>query len=321
MTSILERSNELRRLWGGFRQARVLLTANNYRIFDHLSKPLSAKALSRRLNTDLRATEILLDALTGLGLLKKKNNMYSNSALANKFLVSNAPYYQGDILRHADVLWKNWSGLDEVLRTGKPYHKWHSQEAFILGMHNLAVLKARDVLKTIGLKGVKTALDLGGGPGTYSIEMARRGINVTLFDRPETIEIAKKVIQDSRFKVQDSISFIKGDFLVDDFGGGYDLIFISQVLHAYSEKENLQVLRKCKKALNRGGRIVVQEFYISEDLTQPATSALFSVNMLINTESGRCYSPKEIKGWFKKIGFNGIKEIHFDDSVLIEGVI
>jgi len=46
-----------------------------------------------------------------------------------------------------------------------------------------------------GLKGVKTALDLGGGAGTYSIEMAKRGVSGTLFDRPETIEIAKRVIE------------------------------------------------------------------------------------------------------------------------------
>lgn len=136
----------------------------------------------------------MLDALTGLGLLRKNKNRYSNLPIAAKFLVSGQPYYQGDILRHADTLWKNWSGLDEVMKTGKSYHKSHDQEAFILGMHNLARLKARDIIKAIGLKDVKTALDLGGGPGTYSIEMAKRGIKATLFDYPETIEIAKRVI-------------------------------------------------------------------------------------------------------------------------------
>ncbi|GAB4548116.1 MAG: methyltransferase [Thermodesulfovibrionia bacterium] len=321
MSEVLEQTKRLREIWGGFRQARVLLTANNYRIFDHLIRPRSARAVSRELNTDLRATGILLDALTGLGLLRKRNGMYSNSPIANKFLVSGSPYYQGDILRHADILWKNWSGLDEVLKTGKPYHKWHDQQAFILGMHNLAVLKAGGVLRNIGLKGVKTALDLGGGPGTYSIEMAKRGIKVTLFDRSETIKIAKKVIQDAGYRIEDLVSYIEGDFLEDDLGGGYDLILISQVLHAYSEGDIIHVLRRCKRALNKGGRVVIQEFYISNDLTHPLQSALFSVNMLVNTEGGRCYSPVEIKDWFRRIGLKGIREVYFDDSVLIEGVM
>lgn len=335
MPMILEEAKKLREIWGGFRAARVLLTANNYRVFDHLIRPLSAKTVSKKLNTDLRATEILLDALTGIGLLKKKNDRYLNSPITSKFLVSGSLYYQGDILRHADALWKNWSRLDEVLKTGKPYKEAFDEEAFILGMHNIASLKVKDVMEMIGLKGVKTALDLGGGPGTYSIEMAKRGVNVTLFDIPETIEIAKRVVSkippcppllkggEGGFEkhFQEKITFIKGDFLSDDIGKGYDLIFISQIFHAYSEKDNLLILRKSKKALNNGGRIVIQDFKISEDRTHPAQSALFSVNMLVNTEGGRCYSADEIKSWLQKIGLKVTKERVIDDSVLVEGKI
>jgi len=316
MPKILEESKKLRELWRGFWSARVLLTANNYRVFNYLQKPQSARTISKKLNTDLRATEILLDALTGLGLLKKRNERYLNTPLSEKFLVSGRPYYQGDILSHADVLWQNWSGLDEVIKTGKPNRKAFDQEAYILGMHNIASLKVKDVINAIGLKGVKTALDLGGGAGTYSIEMAKRGVLVTLFDRPETIEIAKRVIEKEKVN---GINLISGDFIKDDISKGYDLILISQVLHAYSEKDNLQVIRKCKKALNKVGRIVIQEFYISADKTHPAQSALFSVNMLLNTEGGRCYSPQEIKGWLLKVGLKNIKERFIDDSVLIEG--
>lgn len=127
-------------------------------------------------------------------------------------------------------------------------------ESFVLGMHNLASLQAKDTMKMVGLKGVKSALDLGGGPGTYSIEMARKGVNVTLFDFPETIEIAKRVIEK---EMVTGIHFIGGDFVIDDIGKGYDLIFISQIFHAYSDEDNLQFLRKCKKALNNGGRIAI----------------------------------------------------------------
>ena len=309
--------NELRKIWGAFRASRVLLSANNYRIFDHLTKPQTPKTISKKLNIDLRATEILLDALTGLGLIKKQGSRYKNADIASQFLVSGKPYYQGDIIRHADNLWKNWSGLDEVIKTGKPHRVSRNLESFILGMHNLASLKVKDVINMIGFKGVKTALDLGGGPGTYSIEMAKRGVNVTLFDFPETLEIAKRVIGKEKIR---GINFIGGDFMVDDIHKGYDLIFISQIFHAYSANDNLQLLRKCKKALNNSGRIVVQEFYISKDRTHPVQNALFSVNMLIGTEGGRCYSPDEIKSWLLKTGLKGIKEMHSDDKVLVSGV-
>jgi ubiquinone/menaquinone biosynthesis C-methylase UbiE len=312
----LEEVAELRRIWGAFRDSRVLMTANNFKIFDYLVKPQTAKTVSRRTNADMRATGILLDALTGIGLLQKNNNKYRNAKIADHFLVSGRPHYQGDIIRHADNLWKNWSGLDEVMKTGKPSRGARDQEAFILGMHNIASLKAKDVIRSIGLSGVRTALDLGGGPGTYSIEMAKKGVRVTLFDQPGTIAIARKVVEKERVT---DITFVSGDFLVNDIGKGYDLIFLSQIVHAYSEKDNLRILRKCRKALNMGGRIVIQEFHINEDRTSPAHSALFSVNMLVNTEGGRCYSPPEIKGWLSKIGLRPTLERSLDDAILISG--
>jgi 2-polyprenyl-3-methyl-5-hydroxy-6-metoxy-1,4-benzoquinol methylase len=316
MAKINEQIKVLRDIWSGFRSARVLITANNYRIFDYLAKPQSARAISRKLNTDFRATEILLDALAGIGLLKKYASEYKNTPISNHFLVKGSPSYQGDIIKHADTLWKNWSGLDEVAKTGKPARKAHDHEAFILGMHNLASLKVKAVIKTVGLKGVKTALDLGGGPGTYSMEMAKQGVKVTLFDYPETIEIAERLIEEQKIG---GIRLISGDFTIEDVGKGYDLIFISQILHAYSAEDNLLILKNCAKALNKSGRIVVQEFPISEDRTHPVQSALFSVNMLVNTQAGRCYSPREIKSWLLKSGLKNVHETPMDDTVLIMG--
>jgi ubiquinone/menaquinone biosynthesis C-methylase UbiE len=311
-----ERVKELRKIWGGFRQSRVLITANNYRVFDRLLHPQSARHISENLNTDLRATEILLDALVAIGLLTKQKNRYRNTPDASQFLVSGRPHYQGDIIRHADALWKNWSGLDEVLRTGKPCDRMLDREAFIRGMHNIASLKAKDVMDKIGLKGVRTALDLGGGPGTYSIEMARRGIRVTLFDLPETIEIAKKVIGKER---ADGISLMGGDFMTDEIGKCYDLVFMSQILHSYSEKDNLRLLKKCRKTLNKGGKVGIQEFYLDRSRTHPLQGALFSVNMLVNTEGGRCYPTEEIRSWILKTGLKKIKKAFIDDSVVIVG--
>jgi hypothetical protein len=115
MVDILEQSKELRKIWGGFQGARVLLTANNYRVFDYLKKQKAAAGLAKDIGADKRATEILLDALTGFGLLKKQKGQYKNSSLASQFLVSGSPYYQGDIIRHADTLWQNWSGLDNIV--------------------------------------------------------------------------------------------------------------------------------------------------------------------------------------------------------------
>lgn len=308
-------AKELRKLWSGFQSARVLLTANNLGVFDHLRKSQTPEALARTLGSDRRATAILLDALVSLGLLRKQGGKYRNTPTSNRHLTREGAEYQGDIVRHADTLWQNWSALDEVVMTGRPAGRAFDYHSFIMGMHNLAVLKAREVVKAVKLRNVRKALDLGSGPGTYAMEMATKGVSVTIFDRPEAIKIAKKLASKQKIK---GIRFLEGDFVADPIGMGYDLIFISQIFHAYSADDNLFILEKCHKALNPGGRVVIQEFYINNDLTYPQWSAMFSVNMLVNTEGGRCYSPDEIAGWFEETGFGKARRKQLDDTVLIE---
>jgi hypothetical protein len=145
----------LRRLYLGFTGARVVLTANNLGVFDRLKKATSAEALSKTLKTDQRSMEILLDALTGIGLAKKtRDGKYRNAPVSNRYLVKGARLYQGDIIRHASTMWENFSALDEIVRTGLPArrgrrHAGHHHEAFIMGMHNLTVLRAESLIGAI----------------------------------------------------------------------------------------------------------------------------------------------------------------------------
>ncbi len=76
MSKIPDEARELGRIRNGFWLSRVLITANNFGLFDHLTKYCSAKTISKRLGTELRATEILLYALVGGGLLEKQKTKY-----------------------------------------------------------------------------------------------------------------------------------------------------------------------------------------------------------------------------------------------------
>jgi len=305
------------RLWGGFRASRVVLTANTYRIFDHLKTPKTAAEIAQSIKTDPRATEILLDAVTSVGLLRKTGGTYRNTETAKKFLIADSPLYQGDMLRHADNLWTSWSGLDEVVRTGKPNRSGsRDYGSFIRAMHNNAVFRAKAVIDLLDLRNVTRALDLGGGPGTYSMELAKRKISVTHFDLPEPVEIARKLAVDQKIR---NVYFVPGDFHTDDIGSGYDLVFISQILHSLSIPESISLIKKAKDALTPKGTIAIQEFLLEKDRAHPAAGALFSVNMLVNTPTGRSYTVEEMKGWLSKAGFTGIRKKVLGETVVVTG--
>lgn len=311
----MQQFQDFMRLAGGFRASRVILTANNLEVFEHLKTPKTAVEIAAKLGTDQRATEILLDAVASLGLLRKTGAKYRNAAPANKFLLKESLWYQGDMLRHFDALWKSWSGLDEVARTGLPNRAGgRDYEVFIRAMHNNAVFRAKSVVSSIDLRGVKKALDLGGGPGTYSMELARRGVSVTLFDLPDTLAVSKKIIREEKGW---NIDFMSGDYYSDDIGKGYDLVFISQIFHSMSEENCLTLLEKSRNALNPNGRIAVHEFYLEKDRAHPVPGALFSINMLVNTAAGRSYTTEEMKAWLRKSGFRSVKTIILGDTVVL----
>jgi ubiquinone/menaquinone biosynthesis C-methylase UbiE len=315
--AIAKQAREFAGLWGGFRAARVVLTANNYNIFEHLKIARTAGQLADILETNFRATEILLDAVASLGLLAKQGKRYRITSMARQFLLKESPSYQGDMVRHADTLWKSWSKLDDVIKTGMPVRsESRDHEVFIRAMHDNAIFISPAVVKALDLRGVRTALDLGGGPGTYSIELAKQGIAVTLFDVPSTLDVTASVIRTSK---AGPIELKAGDFHTDPVGKGYDLVLISQVLHAYSEEENYALLEKARNALNPHGQVAIHEFFIEPDRAYPPVGALFSVNMLVNTSTGRCYTPREMKKWLAKAGFKNVREKLINDTVLVMG--
>lgn len=304
---------DLTRIRGAFMASRVLITANNLRLFEHLTERHSARALAACLSLDARATEIMLDALAAMGVIEKSAAGYINAPVAQEHLVPGKPGYQGDILRHAHSMWQNWSALDEVVRTGEPARRAHDHEAFILGMHNISIERAPQVLEAIDLSGVKRALDLGGGPGTYCIELARRGIEATLFDLHGTLGHAKRLA----IEAGASYRLMGGDFLEDPIGEGYDLILLSQILNGYSEAYCRELIGKCLAALAPGGQLVVQEMPLEEGRTAPVMGALFAVNLLVATAGGRTYTVAEMEGWLKAAGFEGIESKRLTETVLL----
>lgn len=298
-----------------FASARIILTSNNLRIFDLLEQKNTADFISKKLEIDKRATELLLNSLVAIGLLKKVKNFFKNDLIASRYLVKGKPLYQGNILDHFNCQWENWTDLDKIIKTGTPNHKNHHHKSFILGMHNQALPQIGRVLKNIDFKGVKNILDVGGGPGTYSMAFARKGIKTTLLDYPESLPFAQELIEKAGLKKK--IRLLSGDFLQTPLKEPFDMIFISQVLHRYNMDIIETVIKKLRYCLKPKGKLVIQETLIDLNHTWPLTGALFSINMLVNTYEGRSYPPEEIIRCLKKNGFKIISKHFFEDAYLI----
>jgi 2-polyprenyl-3-methyl-5-hydroxy-6-metoxy-1,4-benzoquinol methylase len=179
-------------------------------------------------------------------------------------------------------------------------------------MHWRGSLQAASVVSRLDLSGVSRVLDVGGGSGAYAMAFvqAREGIEAVVFDLPGVIPHTEAYIEE--VGLSDKVKTSTGDYLEDDLGGGFDLVFLSAVIHSNSAEENQSLLRKVAGALEPNGQIVISDFIMDEDRTSPAIGTLFSLNMLVATESGDTYTESEVGGWLERAAFYGIKRIGTD---------
>ncbi len=138
---------------------------------------------------------MLLDALTALDLLQKKDDIYSTTPFSAEFLAKSSTKYMGHIISHHHHLVEGWARLDESVLSGQPVRDRVShepseaeRESFLMGMFNLAMQMAPIIVPQIDLSGRRHLLDLGGGPGTYAIHFCKQNpaIKATIFDLPGT---------------------------------------------------------------------------------------------------------------------------------------
>jgi len=345
----------IREIAVGFQRSRVLLTAFELDIFTALSKGARpSNQVAKALGTEKRATDRLMNALSSMGFLRKRGGLFSNATFASRFLVKGKPEYMAGLM-HTAHLWNTWSTLTRAVRRGTSVVAGHTdagaakwRAAFIAAMHERASKIAQSVVGMLDLSRVCSVLDVGGGSGAYSMAFARvkKGLKATVFDLPDIIPLTRKYVKKDGFL--DRVDFIAGDYTTDDLGQGdqrdqsrrvhntgvntsgntgpgsrprqgFDLIFLSAIVHSNSIPENRRLVRKCVKALNPGGQVVVQDFIMNEDRTGPAPAALFTLNMLVGTDAGDTYTESEVRSWMKAAGLRSTvrKDTEFGTTLII----
>ncbi|MBI5730064.1 MAG: acetylserotonin O-methyltransferase [Ignavibacteriales bacterium] len=317
---------EIRSLANSFQQSRILLTAVELDLFTVLDKHIMpSKEVAVKINADERATDRLMNALAALGFLRKVHGKFYNCENASNYLVKGKPEFMGG-LYHSLGLWDTWSSLTESVKAGTSVAERQPSstgiswsEAFIAAMHYRGIKEAKIISMMLDLSNVNRMLDVGGGSAAFSMEFIKANTNIkaVVFDLPHIIPITKKYVDDE--KLSDKIELIEGDYLTDNFGNGYDLILLSAIVHINSFEENKMLIKKCYNSLNANGQIVIKDWIMNEERTEPAGGAFFALNMLVGTEKGDTYTELEMKDWLINAGIKKIerKDTSFGSSLMI----
>jgi SAM-dependent methyltransferase len=314
--------NTIREFASSFQKSRILLTGFELDIFTNLDeKGTTNHQVAQQLHLDEHACERLMNALVSLGFLTKQGPLFFNTEDSFNYLSKKSPEYLGGLM-HTNHLWYTWSNLTLVVKTGKSANpsgfntrgeNWLF--SFISAMHDRAKKQAPLHVADIDLSEINTVLDIGGGSGAFSMELITRKpeIEATVFDLPNVVPITQKFIEKEGFV--NRIKTHTGDYTKDELPKGFDMVFLSAIIHSNSLDTNQELLIKCYKSLNKNGKIIIQDWIMNNDRTQPTSGAVFAINMLVGTESGDCFTESEITDMLTVAGFKNISMTEFESGL------
>lgn len=246
------------------KQFRALQAAVEVGLFDALDTAKTADGLSSELGTHALVTATLCAVLEEMGLLRREQGGYANTETSARFLRSSSPLFQGEVIRNLQNGFVFWDRLADVLRDGPI--KVDAADVFEDNMvHSLAAESlCGEVQKTIEivlskapeLLQARRLLDLGGGHGLYSIALTKRNpdLEAIVFDFGTLADDTARYIK--RFRA-DNVRFVAGNLFTDDFGDGYDAVFLF-----YSPGgKSPAVLAKIRDCLKPGGIFVAKHAY------------------------------------------------------------
>ncbi|MBI5245258.1 MAG: methyltransferase domain-containing protein [Elusimicrobia bacterium] len=317
------KTDDILRLARDYQAACVLAAAAELDLFGLLSKgPLTSSEAARKLDCDPRAAAVLLAAAAALELLEKRGREYAPAPGTAEALSEGGPGNVLAMVRHQANCMRRWMQLARVVKTGRPARRTPSilgekgdRASFIGAMHAVNVSIADRLVAELKLPSLRRLLDVGGASGTWTFAFLRAHpkASAVVFDLPSVIPMAKRRAAEEGFK--NRVRFAAGDFLKDKLPSGFDLAWVSAIVHQNSRAQNRALFRKVRRALSPGGRILVRDVVMEESRTSPPAGALFAVNMLVGTKGGSTYTLSELRADLDAAGFTRVGLLRRDDGM------
>jgi hypothetical protein len=143
----------------------------------------------------------------------------------------------------------------------------------------------------------------------FGIAIARHNPHAEIIavDWPNVLAVARRNAEDAG--VAESWRALPGSAFDVEYGTGYNLVLLTNLLHHFDAETNQALLSKTKAALGPHGRVVIVEFVPDPDRVSPPPAAMFPLAMLVGTPAGDAYTFAEFQQMLRNAGF-GKAEMH-----------
>ncbi len=305
----------------GYQPAAVVTAGLETGVFDALENgPASLGALARSLRADEGALHALLESLVRLGMLRDESGRYSNTSYVSGRIAGGGP--MASVIRKEALFSAAWQELSEVVKTGRPVMQpWSDRvssdpktaRSFLDALDVLARATGPYLARLSELAPNKTVVDVGGGLGTYSAQLAMAGSRAILVDLPAVLEWAADVVGGiAGVTTQAADVFEHPSVGVEQ--ESVDAVLVSHLLHDLKPNQGVELLRRARRATKPGGHVVVNDF--AGDSGPGAFGPLFDLMMRVET-GGAAHSLADLKDMIEEAGLIDVQRADFDEPLTV----
>ena len=309
----------------GFVYSQILYACVHLKLFDLLADgPQTSANTAGRLDLPLDSTQRLLEAAVSLRLVDKRGSERFGLGVLGAALVGNPAV--SSMVEHNRLLYSDLCDPVRLLRREQRPTRLSSywtytankevlpqSEATVRNpeaqpcdytelMADSQPLVAGEILDAYPLAKHRCLLDVGGGNGTFLMEVAKRAehLQLMLFDLPSVAMRAAERFESaglgSRAKA------IGGDFLNESLPTGADVISLVRVIHDHDDAPAAALLSAAYRALPANGVLLLAEPMMGTPGAEPVGDAYFGFYLLAMGR-GRPRTPKQLQQLLRGAGF------------------
>lgn len=313
------------KILNGHMAAKCLCVASELGLFQALGNDIhDLSEVAGRIKVPDRPLRILMDAMVALGFLERDSNGYKNTPVTATFLSGQTPMDLRPVLSLWDkVAYPQWATLEDSIRSNKrtyglPEFSEQEHVLFNAGVSTLTAPSAHALAERYEFGQHQRILDLAGGMGSFLTAAIQRHqkLQGTLFEiASAAAEVRKRLAGTS---LAGRIAVVEGDLFGDDIPDGHDAVIVANVVHMFSPTSNLTLLKRIRRAVSAGTRLLVVDFWTDPTHTQPLFAALMAANFQIFSGEGDVYSVEEMSHWLSVTEWRFLEHRHLlGDSSLI----
>ncbi len=295
----------------GMGMARCVIAGTRLGIFEALAEgERDLDELVQVTGCDANGLQTLLNALNGFGYLRRRQGRYRNSALTEKWLLDGSKRSMVEAMRFFAYMWDQLNGLEEGVRSGEvsrlhedeqPADFWRS---YMRGLGTMARVVTPEVVRKLKLPAPpERCLDVGGGHGLFSVALCRKypELQAEVLDLPGAALHGREIVAEEG--MAERVGYREGDFRETDWGQGYDLLLLFNVIHNATVQESQRMFAQAFAALKPGGTLAVLDAEHRDKGGDLDTVAGFNELFFFLVSAARAYPEATIRGWMEEAGF------------------